>query len=97
MPAYLLVIDTGQYAQVFAIDPRRKHHLSLHLYYNSAAALSGNVLPQLAAFAASQGMVSSLGSLGRVATPVRRRRCHSRGDPQAGEAAGLGLGTVGVG
>jgi mannan endo-1,4-beta-mannosidase len=70
-----IMVDTGNsgedfgdllnYAtQVFNSDPQKNVIFSLHLYYNSASALSGNVLPQLAALAASQGMVFVVGEFG---------------------------------
>jgi mannan endo-1,4-beta-mannosidase len=97
-----LVIDTGQYGedfsdllnystQVFQSDPQRNTIFSLHLYYNSASALSGNVLPQLAALAASQGMAFIIGefgpgrNIGPAPTPVTPGQII-----QAAEAAGLG-------
>jgi mannan endo-1,4-beta-mannosidase len=70
-----LVIDTGNsgedfgdllaYAtQVFDSDPQRNVIFSLHLYYNAASALAQNVLPQLAALSASQGMAFIIGEFG---------------------------------
>jgi len=70
-----LVIDTGNSGedfgdllnystQVFNSDPQRNVIFSLHLYYNSASALAQNLLPQLAALSASQGMVFIVGEFG---------------------------------
>jgi hypothetical protein len=50
--------------QVFDSDPQKNVIFSLHLYYNSASAFSGNVLPQLATLSASQGMVFIVGEFG---------------------------------
>jgi hypothetical protein len=70
-----LVIDSGNsgqdfgdmlaYAtQVFDSDPQRNIIFSLHLYNQSANALSQNVLPQMASLSASQGMVFIVGEFG---------------------------------
>ena len=97
-----LVIDTGgsgedfgdllNYAtQVFNSDPQKNLIFSLHLYYNSASAFAGNVLPQLASLSASQGMAFIIGefgpgrNIGPAPTPVTPGQII-----QASEAAGLG-------
>jgi mannan endo-1,4-beta-mannosidase len=70
-----LVIDTGSWGEdngdllnyataVFNSDPQKNIIFSLHLYANSAGALSGNWLPQLASLASSQGMVFIIGEFG---------------------------------
>jgi mannan endo-1,4-beta-mannosidase len=97
-----LVIDTGQYGedfsdllnystQVFDSDPQRNVIFSLHLYVNSAGALSGNVLPQLASLAASQGMVFIVGEFGPGRNIGPAPTLVTPGEIiQAAEAAGIG-------
>jgi mannan endo-1,4-beta-mannosidase len=70
-----LVIDTGSWgedsgdllnyaATVFNSDPQKNLIFSLHLYANSAGALAGSWLPQLASLSGSQGMVFIIGEFG---------------------------------
>jgi len=70
-----LVIDTGGWGEdfgdllnyataVFNSDPQKNVIFSLHVYSNAEPALSENILPQLAALSASQGMVFIVGEFG---------------------------------
>jgi mannan endo-1,4-beta-mannosidase len=57
--------DLLDYAtQVFNSDPQKNIIFSLHVYANAANMLSQNILPQLAALSASQGMVFVVGEFG---------------------------------
>ena len=70
-----LVIDSGSWGEdfadflnyataVFNSDPQKNVIFSLHVYSNAASALSENILPQLAALSASQGMAFIVGEFG---------------------------------
>ena len=98
-----LMIDAGGYGQdpgdllnyaaaVFNADPQKNIIFTIHLYNSAASALGGNpnVLQQLAALSASEGMVFAVMEFGPAESVLNATNISAAQVIEASRAAGLG-------